>query len=129
MLRAEGTYARYFLASAVALATDMGTYLALLRLGVSPVPSAVSGYAVGVIVHWLLSSRFVFGSGHQMKGTRRWRAKALFAATAAMGIAVTAGIVALAVSQGLAPVAAKLIAIAVSFNVTYVSRRWLVFPS
>ena len=129
MLPAEWIYARYFLASGVALATDIGIYLLLLRLGVGPVPSAVCGYGAGVIVHWVLSSRFVFSSGHDLKGAGRWRAKALFLATAVMGIAVTAGTVALAVSQGLAPVAAKLIAIAVSFNLTYVSRRWLVFPS
>lgn len=129
MLPSHWIYARYLLASGVALTSDMGTYVLLLRLGGSPVSSAVLGYAAGIIVHWLLSTRFVFSRSSSLKGSERWQAKMLFALTAAMGLAVTAGIVALGIQAGLPPIPAKLVAIAVSFNVTYVARRWLVFPA
>lgn len=123
------TYARYVFASAAALAADLGIYVLLLSAGIDAVAAAVAGYSLGVAVHWLLSTRLVFRRSGDMKGGERWRAKVLFALTAVVGVGTTAGVVALCVYEGLSPLLAKLIAIAVSFNVTYVLRRWLVFAS
>ena len=54
------TLLRYLLASVGALAVDMGSFLALLALGVVPVLASAAGYSLGIVAHWLLSSRAVF---------------------------------------------------------------------
>ena len=129
MIVASNIYVRYVLASAAALALDMAAYLLLLKAGVAPVASSVAGDGAGVVMHWLLSTRFVFLRSAAMKGPYRLEAKVLFVLTAILGLAVTAVTVALSVSQGATPVAAKVVAIAVSFNVTYLARRFVVFSA
>jgi putative flippase GtrA len=55
--------ARYFIASAIALAIDAGAYVALIRLGrVDYLVAAPIGYALGIAVIYVLSIRWVFGT-------------------------------------------------------------------
>ena len=77
---------RYLLASAGALAVDMGSFLALLALAVSPAASSAAAYALGILAHWLLSSRAVFVDGVAARGPDRTRQKALFVASAFVGL-------------------------------------------
>lgn len=52
---------RYLIASAVALAADAGLYVALIRLaGVHYLAAAPAGFAFGIAVIYLLSTRWVF---------------------------------------------------------------------
>jgi putative flippase GtrA len=118
---------RYLLASAGALAVDMGSFLALLALAVSPAASSAAAYALGILAHWLLSSRAVFVDGVAARGPDRTRQKALFVASAFVGLALTTTIVGVGDLAGLDPRIAKLIAIAVSFTVTWLLRNRLVF--
>ena len=51
---------RYALVSAAALACDFAVFVALTRLAVWAALAGVLGYAVGTMLHYLLSVRFVF---------------------------------------------------------------------
>jgi len=122
-------YLRYGAASAVALGSDMGLFLLFLRAGLEPAPASALGYSVGILVHWLISSRLVFSEGAAPRGPERTRQKGLFVGSALVGLALTTGIVALGSTLGLLPVAAKLVAIVVSFQTTYLLRKTIVFAT
>jgi len=123
------TWIRYGLASVVALGTDVGLFMLFLRLGFGPVAASALGYASGILVHWLISSRLVFAQGAAPRGIARTRQKGLFVGSALAGLAVTTAIVALGSRLGLMPLVAKGIAIAVSFQLTYMLRKAVVFPA
>lgn len=118
---------RYILASVGALAVDMGTFLALLTAGVPPVAASAMGYAIGIMVHWILSSRKVFAEQVAEGGAARTKQKAMFVVSALIGLGVTTLIVGGASAAGLDPRAAKLCAIVVSFAVTWLLRKRVVF--
>ena len=115
---------RYVLASVGALAVDVGSFLALLSLAVS-----AFGYALGIVAHWLLSSRAVFADTVAERGRERTKQKALFVVSAMIGLGLTTGIVGLADLGGIDPRLAKLVAIGVSFTVTWMLRNRVVFRS
>ena len=121
------TLVRYLLASVAALAADMGSFLALLRLGLTPAPASAAGYALGILAHWLLSSRAVFSDQVAARGRRRTRQKALFVGSALVGLALTTAIVGTGTALGLDPRLAKLAAVAVSFAATWLLRQRVVF--
>lgn len=118
---------RYILASVGALAVDMGTFLALLSAGVPPVAASALGYGIGIMVHWILSSRKVFADHVAASGIERTRQKAMFVVSALIGLGVTTLIVGGASAAGLDPRVAKLCAIVVSFAVTWLLRKRVVF--
>ena len=118
---------RYILASVGALAVDMGTFLALLSASVHPVVASAAGYAIGIAIHWILSSRKVFADHVASGGPERTRQKAMFVVSALIGLGVTTLIVGMASAADLDPRAAKLAAIVVSFAVTWLLRKRVVF--
>lgn len=118
---------RYLAASVVALGFDMASFLVLLALGVPAAGGSALSYVLGIIVHWFISSRAVFVSGVAERGHARTRQKALFVASALVGLALTAGIVGLGSALGIDPRIAKLAAVGVSFLVTWVLRARIVF--
>lgn len=121
-------YARYLVASAVALGIDVASFVLLLQMKVPAVPASIAGYTLGLGIHWLLSSRLVFAQQTAVAGAERLRQKLLFIASALAGLAITAAIVGWAVQWGVDPSLAKLAAIGVSFQATYLLRRTIVFP-
>jgi len=121
------TYARYLMASMVALSADMALFMLLLATGTPPIPAAAAGYSFGLIIHWLASSRLVFAGRPARFVSYRRRQKLLFFASALIGLAITGAIVGLGSHLGLDPRLAKLGAIAISFQVTYMLRRSVVF--
>jgi putative flippase GtrA len=120
-------YVRYFVASAAALAVDTGVFLASLRSGMAPAIAAAIGYTAGLIIHWFLSSRAVFTGFLAERGIERRQQQALFLGSALAGLAITVGIVGIGASLGLDPRIGKAAAIAVSFHVTYLLRKKMVF--
>lgn len=120
-------YLRYVGASLAALAADMGLFLLLLAAGWTAAMASALSYSAGIIVHWLISTRFVFVHKAQTAGMARTRQKALFLASALTGLGLTVAIVALGDGWGFDPRLAKLVAIAVSFQTTYLLRKTLVF--
>ncbi len=129
MLRraADIVFLRYLAASALALGVDMGTFLALLSLGAPAAAAAAVGYALGIVAHWLASSRAVFTAGVAEHGPGRSRQKALFVGSALAGLAVTTTIVGGGTALGLDPRLAKLAAIGASFVLTWLLRERVVF--
>ena len=118
---------RYLVASVLALALDMATFLTLLRLGTEPALAATAGYSLGIVAHWLMSSRAVFTDGLAARGPDRTRQLVLFVMTALLGVGLTSGIVGAADLLGIDPRIGKLVAIAVSFTVNWLLRRGVVF--
>jgi putative flippase GtrA len=118
---------RYLGASVIALVCDMASFLALLRLAAAPGLAAAIGYCIGIVVHWLVSSRKVFTDSVASGGTARTRQKALFVISALVGLGVTTAIVAGGTLLGLDPRLAKLVAIAASFTITWLLRDAVVF--
>jgi putative flippase GtrA len=120
-------YSRYIVASAVALGVDFATFLLALQLGVPPAVAAATGYMAGIVCHWVISTRLVFvGQVAETPAARRHQ-QALFLGSALVGLGVTTGIVGLGSHFGLDPRLAKIGAIGVSFQVTYVLRKKVVF--
>lgn len=120
-------FVRYVLASVGALAVDFGSFLAFMSLGVAPAPASAMGYSLGIFAHWLMSSRAVFQDNVAAGGMARTRQKALFVISALIGLALTTAIVGAGDWAGLDPRLAKLIAIVVSFLVTWLIRSRIVF--
>jgi putative flippase GtrA len=120
---------RYVLASVGALAVDLGSFLAFLSLAVPAAGASALGYGLGIVAHWLLSSRAVFADSVAMRGRERTKQKALFVVSAMIGLALTTGIVGLADLAGTDPRIAKLGAIVISFAVTWMLRNKVVFRS
>lgn len=122
-------FVRYVLASVGALAVDVGSFLALMAVGVAPALASAIGYSFGILAHWLMSSRAVF-QGHVASGGRaRARQKALFVISALLGLAMTTAIVAAGDWSGVDPRLAKVFAIVASFTATWLIRSRIVFRS
>ncbi len=118
---------RYLLASVGALAVDMGTFLALLALGTLPVLASALGYSLGIVAHWLLSSRTVFTDSVARDRVTRTRQKALFVGSALTGLALTTMIVGAGTAIGIDSRLSKIVAIGLSFTVTWLLRKRIVF--
>ena len=119
--------ARYLVASIGALALDIAAFTALLAGGVDAALAAGLGYALGILAHWLLSSRAVFVGDVVARGPGRRRQKALFIASALVGLALTTAIVGGADLAGIHPHPAKLVAIVASFAAVWMLRSRIVF--
>ncbi|MCR2832417.1 GtrA family protein [Parerythrobacter lacustris] len=118
---------RYGIASVVALAIDMGTFLAFLALAIPPAPASALSYSIGIVTHWLISSRAVFTETVAQRGPQRTRQKALFVGSALVGLTITTLIVGVSDLAGADPRYAKLAAIVVSFAATWLLRSRVVF--
>ena len=120
-------YLRYIAVSGCALAVDMGVFLMLIAGQTMPTVASGASYLTGMVAHWFLSSRLVFGAYLAQPGAGRSKQQGLFFASALAGLSITVGIVGLGDWLGLDPRLAKLLAVAVSFNATYLMRRKIVF--
>jgi putative flippase GtrA len=120
-------YLRYLVASAGALGLDMAIFVGALALGAVPMAAAAVGYVSGMGAHWLLSSRAVFVGSLAEKGKARRQQQALFLGSALVGLALTTAIVGVGSLFGADPRLAKVAAVAVSFQATYLIRRRIVF--
>ncbi len=105
----------------------MACFLALLATGMPAALASAQSYSLGIAVHWFVSSRAVFVDGVAARGPARTRQKALFVASALVGLALTAGVVGLGSALGLEPLLAKIAAVGVSFVATWLLRARVVF--
>jgi putative flippase GtrA len=85
---------RYAVVSLAALVLDFALYIGLTRGGVGPVLAGVVGYAAGTVLHYALSTRFVFDAAATDKVQARLFGE--FALSGLVGIAITALVIALA---------------------------------
>lgn len=122
------TYVRYLGASVFALAVDVGIFLAMLQLGIVGVIASAIGYSCGILAHWIISSRTVFADRVSARGTsQRTQQKAMFVISALLGLVVTMAIVGAGEAVYIDARLAKLAAIVVSFQLTYMLRNSLIF--
>lgn len=120
--------AAYVLVSLMALGLDTVITLNLTWAGFAPALAATAGYVIGLALHWVLSSRFVFAGELSSDGPMRARQAALFFASGLGGLAVTVAAYSGAIALGAPPSLAKAGAVGVSFCIVYLIRRHLIFP-
>ena len=120
-------FLRYLGASIGALAVDVSAFFAALAFGTAAGPASALGYSLGILAHWLMSSRAVFHDGLAEVGRRRTIQKTYFVLSALAGLMLTTMIVTLGDHAGIDPRLAKLGAVAASFTLTYVLRAQIVF--
>ena len=118
---------RYLLASVGALAVDVGSFLALMAIGIAAAPASALGYTLGILAHWLMSSRAVFQDSVASSGMARTRQKALFVISALVGLGLTTAIVGIGDHSGIDPRIAKVFAIIIAFATTWMLRSKIVF--
>lgn len=114
--------ARYLLASICALSLDMALFLGLSRAGLPNAIAATGGYGAGLLLHWVISTRFVFACDRPSHTQRL-----AFVASAAVGLLVTIIIIEFLSRLGLGQAISKLFAIPVSFGAVYAIRKYGVF--
>lgn len=119
---------RYVLVSATTLAVDTLITLNLTWSGSAPSLSAAAGYIIGLTLHWVLSTRFVFAAELAADSRARARQAALFVLSGLGGLAVTVATFSTAVAFGVAASMAKAFAVAISFCIVYLIRRHVIFP-
>ncbi|MDN7876645.1 GtrA family protein [Burkholderia aenigmatica] len=118
-------FSAYFFVSALSLVADWSLFLALSSaMQIDAGISAWMAYLIGGIVNYVLSRRFVFHS--DATGRRQIGEALLFAASCGLGSLLTGGIVHVAATL-LGNIAAKWIAVMVSFVTLYLIRRVAVF--
>lgn len=121
-------FLRYVAASIGALATDMIVFLLLLETGMPGTAASAVGYSVGILAHWILSSRTVFHDRVSEKGTSaRTQQKAMFLGSALLGLVLTITVVGAGTTLGMDPRVAKVAAIAMAFVLTYLLRNVVIF--
>ena len=121
------TFLRYFAASGIALGADATCFFMLVALGARPGAAAAFAYCVGILVHWLFSSRAVFVHELAVRGPERTRQKMLFVVSALAGLALTTLVVSAGAAFGINLAVTKAVAVAGSFTLTWLARRWIVF--
>ncbi|MGN7979953.1 GtrA family protein [Burkholderia sp. 22313] len=118
-------FSSYLIVSALSLVVDWSLFLALTSaMHIDAGISAWVAYLIGGVVNYMLSRRFVFRS--VTIGRRRIDEALMFAASCGFGSLLTGGIVHVAAAP-LGNVAAKWIAVMVSFIALYLVRRGAVF--
>lgn len=122
-----GRFARYGLASAGGTVIDLMAFGLLVWGGIGVGIAAASGYALGTVWHWQMTSRTVFPDRLAQTGEGRMRQQALFFATALMGLVLTTCVVKIGVLQGVDPVYAKIAAMCASFTSVWLLRLMFVF--
>lgn len=117
---------RYLLASIVSLAFDVALFMVLVAFASDPGWASAGGYSVGIVVHWMISSTFVFPGKTRMGGALQLQ-RIGFIGTAVLGLGITVSIVSGLTELGILPVVAKGAAVFVSFFAVYVTRKYGVF--
>jgi putative flippase GtrA len=116
----------YTVVSALALGLDLVVFTALTRGGLRAALAGIIGYAVGLVLHYILSSRFVFDTtGSTKSGLRRF---AEFVVSGGVGILITWAIIAFSTEVLHVPaLIGKILAVGTSFIVVFLLRRGIVF--
>ena len=123
-----GESLRYLAVSALALGCDVAVYAGLIGSGIRAAAAGGLGYAIGLTLHYALSTRWVFPDG---AGTRRIAPTlAKFAATGLIGLATTAAIIdGLTRNHIAGAFCAKAAAIVPAYIVVFLLRRTYVFAA
>jgi putative flippase GtrA len=117
---------RYTVVSVLALGLDFTIYLALAGSGYRAAIAGVIGYAIGMLLHFSLSTRFVFKRRACEKSDARLFTE--FVISGIVGLLITAAVIAVGTDMlGLSAFMAKVFAVIMSFAAVFVLRRSVVF--
>lgn len=121
-------FSRYTVASVAALTIDFAIYLSFIAGGTKASVAGAIGYLGGLVLHYALSTWFVFETAGSTKSpTRRFIE---FILSGLVGLTLTAGIISLATELlAFDPLSAKVVAVGVSFVAVFLLRRSVVFAS
>ncbi len=120
------TFTRYLLASIVALAFDVASFSSLVAIGVGAIAASAAGYCIGIVIHWMVSAQYVFPGKTRDGAALQWQ-RVLFAGSALLGLGITVATVSMLSSLGIHALAAKGVAVGLSFVAVYAARKWGVF--
>ena len=126
LLGLGGESLRYLVVSAIALACDVAVYATLIGSGMRATAAGAAGYTFGILVHYALSTRWVFPDPDGMRRTAPTLAK--FLATGLLGLATTAAIIDVLTREHIAGAfAAKAAAVGAAYTTVFLLRRIYVF--
>ncbi len=120
------TLTRYLAASVIALVADVAVFSLLRMVDIYVGFAGVAGYCVGIVVHWSISSKFVF-VGRAKEGEGTYLQQALFAGSALLGLAITFITISLLSHLGFTAFYAKSTAVGLSFFAVFITREFGVF--
>ena len=116
----------YTVVSVVALGVDLAVFNVALFASMRASLAGIVGYTAGLLLHYILSRRFVFKAADTAKGDLRRFGE--FALTGCAGLAITWAVIGLATDVALLPaMLGKIAAVATSFVVVFLLRRGIVF--
>jgi putative flippase GtrA len=117
---------RYFIASLFALALDAGIYVALIRVfDVHYLVAAPAGYAIGVLVIYLLSTKWVFASRRLRSAQQEFL---IFVLVGFVGLLANQAIIYTCVEQlSTSYELAKLVSACAVFGINFGGRKLLLF--
>lgn len=113
----------YLGAAGVGLALDIALYCVALAHMMLPVLAAAFAYAAGAVVTGWLCQHGVFAHQTATVSQLRDRQKAMFVKASAIGLIVTSATIMLGLGIGMGPLAAKALAIVLSFYASLLPRR------
>lgn len=113
----------YLGVAAVGLAVDIALFLVGIKLGMLPVYAAAFAYSIAALTLGWLCSQAVFAHHSATLSQLRHRQKMMFLKASLFGLIVTMGTVLIGTTLGMTPLAAKALAIPLSFNLSFIFRR------
>ena len=116
----------YTIVSVIALGVDLAVFKMLLIGGMRAALAGIVGYGVGLVLHYMLSVRYVFETaGSAKSGARRFGE---FALSGGVGVAITWAVILAATDFAHLPaMLGKIAAVGTSFVVVFLLRRGIVF--
>ncbi len=118
----------YTIVSVVAHGVDLAVFNGLVIGGMRASLAGIVGYSVGLVVHYVLSSRYVFATQTSDKTSARRFGE--FAVSGCVGLAITWALIHLATDVAHLPaMVGKIAAVGTSFIVVFLLRRGIVFAS
>lgn len=120
----EGT--RYLIASAVALALDGGVYVALIRLGgIHYLVAAPVGFAFGILMIYMLSTRWVFRNRRLASVRSEFL---IFTLIGLAGLLVNQLVIYVCVDKlSMSYELAKLVSAVIVFGINFIGRKLVLF--
>ena len=116
----------YTVVSIVALGVDLAVFNVALLGGMRAGLAGIVGYTVGLVLHYLLSVRYVFQTAHSAKSSARRFGE--FVLSGIVGVAITWGVIHVATDVAHLPAnIGKIAAVGTSFIVVFLLRRGIVF--
>lgn len=113
----------YLGAAGVGLALDIALYLFAISHMMPPIFAAAFAYGAGALALGWLCQQGVFAGQTSTVSQLRDRQKAIFLKASAIGLAVTCGTIMFGTAIGMSPLAAKALAIVLSFYASLLPRR------